>query len=109
VIRRLHQRGWRSFEEQSLEIGPGVTFVLAENGVGKTSLIEAAAWGLYGPLSGVDAIAARRIGEDETSIDVEVELPDRRVLTVRRVVDAGGETGIETTLGGDPCPVPFGK
>lgn len=101
MIRKLHLRGWRSFEEQSLEIGPGVTFVLAENGVGKTSLIEAAAWGLYGPLSGVDPVAARRIGADETSVDVEVQLPDRRVLTVRRVVDAGGETDVQTTLGGD--------
>lgn len=101
MIRRLHLRGWRSFEEQSLEIGPGLTFVLAENGVGKTSLIEAAAWGLYGPLSGVDAVAARRIGTDETSIDVEVELPDSRLLTIRRVVYAGGGTDVETTLGGD--------
>jgi len=102
VIRKLHLRGWRSFEEQSLEIGPGVTFVLAENGVGKTSLIEAAAWGVYGPLSGVDALAARRIGAGETSIEVEVELPDRRVLNIRRTVDAGGGTDVETTLGGDP-------
>lgn len=102
MIRKLYLRGWRSFEEQSLEIGPGVTFVVAENGVGKTSLIEAVAWGLYGPLSGVDPVAARRIGADETSIDVEVELPDRRVLTVRRVVDADGGTDVQTTLGGDP-------
>jgi DNA repair exonuclease SbcCD ATPase subunit len=101
VIRRLHLRGWRSFEEQSLEIGPGITFVLAENGVGKTSLIEAAAWGLYGPLSGVDAVAARRIGADETSIEVDVELPDLRVLNIRRAVDAGGRTDVETTLGGE--------
>ncbi len=102
MIRRLQLRGWRSFEEQTLEIGPGLTFLLAENGVGKTSLIEAAAWGLYGPLSGVDAVAARRISADETSIDVEVELPDRRVLTVRRVVDAFGGTDVEATLGRDP-------
>ncbi|TFV90108.1 hypothetical protein E4P40_07780 [Blastococcus sp. CT_GayMR20] len=102
MIRKLHLRGWRSFEEQSLEIGPGVTFVLAENGVGKTSLIEAASWGLYGPLSRVDPVAARRVGADETSIDVEVELPDHRVLTVRRVVDAVGQTDVQTTLGGDP-------
>jgi DNA repair exonuclease SbcCD ATPase subunit len=102
VIRRLHLRGWRSFEEQSLDIGPGVTFVLAENGVGKTSLIEAAAWGVYGPLSGVDALAARRIGAEETSIEVEVELPDGRVLSIRRVVLAGGGTDVEATLGVDP-------
>lgn len=101
MIRRLHLRGWRSFEEQSLEIGPGLTFVLADNGVGKTSLIEAAAWGLYGPLSGVDALAARRIGADEARVDLEIELPDRRVLTIRRIVDAGGGTDLEMTLGGD--------
>ncbi len=102
MIRRLHLRGWRSFEEQSLTIGPGVTFVLADNGVGKTSLIEAAAWGLYGPLSGVDAAAARRIGANETSVHIELELPDHRVLTLRRVVDARGGTDVHATLGGEP-------
>ncbi|HEU0131182.1 MAG TPA: AAA family ATPase [Mycobacteriales bacterium] len=101
MIRRLQLRGWRSFEEQSLEVGPGVTFVLAENGVGKTSLIEAAAWGVYGDLSGVDAVAARRIGTDDTSVEVDVELPDRRVLTIRRAIGVGREPSVEVTLGGD--------
>jgi hypothetical protein len=100
VIRRLHLHGWRSFEEQSLEIGPGVTFVLAENGVGKTSLIEAAAWAVYGNLSGVDAAAARRIGADEATVDVDIELPDRRVLRIRRAVDVRGGTDVEATLAG---------
>lgn len=100
MIRGLRLRGWRSFEEQSLEIAPGLTFVLADNGVGKTSLIEAAAWGLYGQLSGVDAVAARRIGADETSVEIEVELPDLRVLDIRRAVDAGGETDVVATLAG---------
>lgn len=100
MIRGLRLRGWRSFEEQSLEIAPGLTFVLADNGVGKTSLIEAAAWGLYGPLSGVDAVAASRIGADETSVEIEVELPDRRVLEIRRAVDAGGGTDVVAKLAG---------
>src|SRR5690349_9818760 len=107
MIRKIQLRGWRSFERQSLEIGPGITFVLAENGVGKTSLIEAAAWGLYGSLSGVDPVAARRIGAEETRIDVEIELPDGRLVTIRRGIDAGGRTDVEAAL--DSVPLEAAK
>jgi DNA repair exonuclease SbcCD ATPase subunit len=100
MIRRLHLHGWRSFEEQSLDIGPGVTFVLAENGVGKTSLIEAAAWALYGAASGVNAVAARRIGSAETRVEAEVELPDGGVLSIGRAVDRRGQTVVDATVGG---------
>jgi len=91
MIRRLHLHGWRSFEEQSLDIGPGLTFLVAENGVGKTSLIDAAAWGVYGALSGVDAAGARRIGVTETRIEVDIELPGGLALQISRVADAHGK------------------
>ncbi len=84
MIRRLHIRGWRAFDDLAIDLGEGVTFVIAENGVGKTSLVQAAAWGLYGPLSGVDARAARRIGSAETRVEVDLELPDGRTLSVVR-------------------------
>ena len=48
MIRQLRVEGWRAFDRLSLELEPGVTFVVAENGIGKTSLIEAVSWGLYG-------------------------------------------------------------
>jgi len=87
MIRRLHVRGWRAFEKLDLELNDGVTFVIAENGIGKTSLVEAAAWGLYGDLTDVDARAARRAGSSIAAVELELELPDGRTLSIERQVD----------------------
>lgn len=91
MIRRLRIEGWRAFADLTLDLGDGLTFVVAENGVGKTSLVQAAAWGVYGPLSKVDARAARRIGAAGTRVEVDLELPDRRTLAIAREVGDRGE------------------
>jgi recombinational DNA repair ATPase RecF len=92
VIRRLHLQGWRAFEDLTVDLDDGLTFVVAENGVGKTSLVQAAAWGLYGKPSGVDAQAARRIGTSDTRVEVDLELPDGRTLSIERQVAERSET-----------------
>jgi ABC-type transport system involved in cytochrome c biogenesis ATPase subunit len=86
MIRRLYVQGWRAFDRLTLNLSDGLTFVVAENGVGKTSLVQAAAWGLYGPLSTVDARSAQRIDGPDTRVEVDLELPDGRLLTVERSV-----------------------
>jgi hypothetical protein len=91
MIRRLSIEGWRAFDRVTLELTDGLTFVVAENGVGKTSLVQAAAWGLYGPLSTVDAKAARRIGGPDTRVELDLELPSGRTLTVERTVTQRSE------------------
>src|SRR5439155_25474976 len=91
MIRRLHIQGWRAFEDLTLDLSDGLTFVVAENGVGKTSLVQAAAWGLYGELSGVDGRAARRIGASATRFEVDLDLPDGRTLNVTRHVEDRSE------------------
>jgi DNA repair exonuclease SbcCD ATPase subunit len=91
MIRRLHLQGWRAFEDLAIDLDDGLTFVVAENGVGKTSLVQAAAWGLYGKLSGVDARAARRFGASETRVEVDLELPDGRTLSIERQVGERAE------------------
>src|SRR5215472_7803205 len=88
MIRRLSLHGWRAFDDLTLDLADGLTFVVAENGVGKTSLVQAAAWGLYGQLSHVDAHAARRVGAEVGRVEVELELPDGRQLRVEREVRA---------------------
>jgi DNA repair exonuclease SbcCD ATPase subunit len=101
MIRRLRIQGWRAFDDVTLELGEGLTFVVADNGVGKTSLVQAASWGLYGALSQVDAGAARRVGASLTRVDVDVELPDGRTLSIgREARDRGGDI-VWTRLGED--------
>ena len=71
MIRELRVEGWRAFDRLTLQLDAGVTLSVADNGIGKTSLIEAAGWGLYGSLSGVDAGAARRFGQDPLRVEVD--------------------------------------
>lgn len=92
MIRRLHIEGWRAFEDLKLELDDGVTFIVAENGVGKTSLVQAAAWGLFGALSGVDARVACRFGTSAARVSVDLELPDGRELTIVRQVEDRSES-----------------
>jgi DNA repair exonuclease SbcCD ATPase subunit len=92
MIRSLHVEGWRVFADLDLQLDDGVTFIVAENGVGKTSLVQAAAWGLYGQLSGVDARPARRVGSARTRVEIELQLPDGRGLIVARELNDRGES-----------------
>lgn len=83
MIRRLRLENWRAYDTLDVRLGPGTTFVVAPNGVGKTSLVEAAAWGLFGD----DAPTADRpvrAGASVATVGIEVELPDRRILSVTR-------------------------
>ena len=83
MIRRLRLENWRAYNTLDVELGPGTTFVVAPNGVGKTSLVEAAAWALFGD----DAPTANRpvrAGASSATVTIEVELPDRRILSVTR-------------------------
>ena len=85
MIRRLTLTNWRAYDELDLQLANGTTFVVAPNGVGKTSIVEAAAWALFadhippprGPV---------RAGADGATAAVELELPDMRILRVERAL-----------------------
>jgi DNA repair exonuclease SbcCD ATPase subunit len=85
MIRRLRLENWRNYERADLPLTGGTTFVVASNGVGKTSFVEAARWALFGsPLSTSPA----RVGSERTSATVEVVLPDGTTLTAARIWDS---------------------
>src|SRR5262249_60127484 len=83
MIRRLALTNWRAYDHVTLDLEPGTTFIIARNGVGKSSLIEGAAWAMYGDAGGrpVDAV---RLGAASASASVEVALPDGRLLAITR-------------------------
>ena len=41
IVTRLQLRDFRSYERGELRLGPGLTVVAAQNGAGKTNLLEA--------------------------------------------------------------------
>ena len=93
MIRRLQLRNWRAYENVDLELGPGATFVVASNGIGKTSLIMGAAWGLFGDAAAVDAVneirkmraslAARRERAATAALDAALDAVQKELAELR--------------------------
>ena len=90
MIRRLHLRNWRAYENLDLALDTGTTFVVAPNGVGKTSLVYGIAWAVFGQQSGVDPRSCIRVGADSAEAQVELDLPDNRHFTIDRTVKHRG-------------------
>ena len=84
MIRRLTLQNWRAYEHLELDFHPGATFVVAPNGVGKSSIVEGARYALFGSVPPARDGAARVSRTEGTSATVEVELPSGRLLTVAR-------------------------
>jgi DNA repair exonuclease SbcCD ATPase subunit len=98
MILRLRLRNWRAFDDLDLELGPGTTFFVASNGIGKTSLTMAAAWGLFGDASGVDPLEERRGDSESTSVELLLGLPATG-LAIRRWTDRRGRAQLEARIG----------
>ena len=90
MIHRLRLRNWRSYVNLDLQLGPGTTFIVAPNGVGKTSLVYGLAWGVFGRHSNVDPRDCIRAGAASAEVQVEFDLPDGRRLTISRTVGRRG-------------------
>jgi DNA repair exonuclease SbcCD ATPase subunit len=98
MIERLKLRNWRAYDNLDLEFGPGATFVVASNGIGKTSLIMGAAWGLLGEASEVDAAEQIRGDAETAAVGVVVRLPSGASLTIDRSVDRRGRVELTADL-----------
>ena len=48
MITYLELRNWRAFDKVALHLDAGTSFIVAENGIGKTSILRGAAWAIFG-------------------------------------------------------------
>src|SRR3989442_1360005 len=74
-LRRLRLVNFRQHAHTELEFGPGITGIIGPNGSGKTTILEAIAWALYGvqAVRG-DKDSIRRIGvKGRANVEVELE------------------------------------
>ena len=85
MIRRLTLTNWRNYEDIDLELKPGTTFIVAPNGVGKTSLMEAASWAIFGASAQHPGDAVRK-GASSASATAEIQFPDQRILSITRTL-----------------------
>ncbi len=100
MIRKIHLRQWRCYETLELELGAGTTFVVAANGVGKTSLVLGLGWAVFGEHSRIDAQSCIRAGADEAVAEVELALSNGQDLIINRRVRRKGRPKVKGTLDG---------
>jgi len=99
MIQRLQLQNWRAYDNLDLEFGPGATYVVASNGIGKTSLIMGAAWGLLGDASEVNAAEQIRGDAESATVQVDVRLPSGDSLSISRSVDRRGRVELSAEVG----------
>ncbi|MEV4323104.1 AAA family ATPase [Microbispora rosea] len=104
MIRRLKLRNWRNYADVAFDFHAGTTFVVASNGVGKTSLVEAARWALFGTIA-PGGNAAIRAGADHAFAAIELELPDLRILSVERTLTSKSRNADTPVVRLDGAPV----
>lgn len=88
MISTLALTGWRAYDEVEIDFEPGVTFVVARNGIGKTSLLQGAAFALFGERSGYATSSAIRAGHEAATATVRVFVSDEETLTITRTLTA---------------------
>lgn len=99
MIGHLSLRHWRSYDTLDLDLGSGTTFVVAPNGVGKTSLVLGLAWALYGEHANIDPRSCIRAGADTAEVEITLTLPDGRELKIARRVGRRGRSTVKAWLG----------
>jgi DNA repair exonuclease SbcCD ATPase subunit len=90
MIRSIRLLNWRSYVDATIDLDRRVVFFVAPNGVGKTSVYEAARCCLFG-FPKANAGRAVRAGAKRAEISMELALGDSTVV-VTRTLTAGGRT-----------------
>jgi DNA repair exonuclease SbcCD ATPase subunit len=98
MIRRLQLQNWRAYDNLDLEFGPGATFVVASNGIGKTSLVMGLAWGLFGEASAVNAVQEIRGDSESATVQVDLRLPSGVDIVIARSIDLKGRSTLTAEL-----------
>lgn len=103
MIRNISLRNWRAYRLLDLELDTGTTFIVAGNGIGKTSIISAIQWCIFGDLSGVDPwLEARRDEEGTTRVVVELVLPELGLLRIEREAVSARRRTLSSTIDDQP-------
>lgn len=100
MIRRIRLANWRAYERLDVELVKPVTFVVAPNAVGKTSLVQAVRWATFGKAPGVDGGRAVRLGADKATVQLTITLLSGATIEVARSLTKSGKTTFECALDG---------
>ncbi|MGB9635311.1 MAG: AAA family ATPase [Candidatus Micrarchaeia archaeon] len=95
LIRTVYLKNWRSHRETRLEFSKGTNLLVGIIGSGKSSVLEAICYGLYGTFPALtrrrtklSQVASEFTGNDESVVEVVFEYKDKK-YSVRRVIRGG--------------------
>ena len=95
VITAVHLENWRAYKSFKIDLQPGTTFLVAPNGVGKTSFIEAVQWALDRDAKPTSKVMRRNARI--TSVDVTLLADNTRVRIKRTLTLGRGKTPADHT------------
>lgn len=101
MIRRIRIRDWRPYRDATIELDHPVVFFVAPNGVGKTSVYEAARRCLFGFPKGRAAGRAVRGGADRAELSMDLAVGDGVTVTVTRTLTRGGRATFAAVRDGE--------
>jgi len=96
MIKLLKLERWRAYEYSEIPFDAGTTFVVAANGIGKTSLLEAAQFALTGVYAGETSPVM--LGRADATVELKLELAPGTDLVIFRTLLAGETVSDEVTV-----------
>lgn len=69
-IEKVAIKNFKAIDDIEIEFRPGVNLLIGDNGVGKTSILEAITVGLGGFLTGISGVPSKNIQPDDVRIQL---------------------------------------
>lgn len=90
MITRVRLTNWKAYDHFDVDLGPGTTFLIARNGIGKSSFVDAASWALD-PNAKPNRLLMRRLATT-TSVTVDLKVGSTDVSITRTLTKGRGAT-----------------
>jgi DNA repair exonuclease SbcCD ATPase subunit len=106
VIIRVRLTNWKAYDHFDIELASGTTFLIAPNGIGKSSFMDAVSWALD-PNAKPDHLRMRRLAAT-TSVTVDLRVGTTDVAITRTLTRGRGATPIlggTASIGGEAYEV----
>ena len=104
ILKNLTLKNFRKFKNSTIEFPDGVTGVVGLNGVGKSTIFEAIAWVLYGPVAArTSADEIKRLGTlstDPCRVEIEFVFEDKNYRIVREMKGKNLASSATATVNG---------
>ena len=91
ILRKLKLKNIRSYKETEIDFPDGSTLLMGDIGSGKTSVLLAIEFALFGLQPNQRGNCLLRSGEEEASVSLELEI-DEKKITIERIITKSGKS-----------------